>query len=357
MITWKRLGLKNYKFPDIKEYSKEYLKYPKPLPQGIRLEEYSNNLDIIEPQGLDTPIEQGLGREIIRHASKSYNSGIYLLASEGVKLDEPIRMEFNMDKQNPSLVDYNIIVAGPNSEISLIFDYSTEEEVNAFHNGLTKVYGGQGSIVNIIKIQRMNKDSYNFDSNIAFIEGNGRVNWISVELATKISASNYTTILDGLASQSDLKSVYLGDGSSKMDLGYTMVHKGPRSISNIETKGILKDKSKKIFRGNLDFKRGAKHSKGVEEEYVILFDPTVKSDSIPALLCEEDDVEGEHAVSAGQIDESKLFYLMSRGLNEREAKKLIVEASFKPIINKIPCYELRKQIDKEIEGRLINGQF
>ena len=132
-----------------------------------------------------------------------------------------------------------------------------------------------------------------------------------------------------------------------------MIHRGARSISKIDTKGVLLDRAKKVFNGKLDFKRGARHSKGEEEEYVILLDPTVKSDSIPALLCEEDDVEGAHAVSAGQINEDKLFYLMSRGLDERESKKLIVEASFRPIIDKIPIEDLRREVKDEIERRLI----
>ena len=80
----------------------------------------------------------------------------------------------------------------------------------------------------------------------------------------------------------------------------------------------------------------------------------IRDSSIPALLCDEDDVEGEHAASAGQIDENRLFYLMSRGLDEREAKKLIIEASFRPVIEKIPLENLRKLISNEVDRRLIN---
>lgn len=111
----------------------------------------------------------------------------------------------------------------------------------------------------------------------------------------------------------------------------------------------------KIFKGTLDFKKGASRSKGIEEEYAILLDKTVKADAIPLLLCEEDDVEGQHAASAGQIDSDKLFYLMSRGLDEKEAKKLIVEASFTPIIDKIPMEYLKEEITKEIHRRIVNA--
>ncbi|MNV83713.1 FeS cluster assembly protein SufD [compost metagenome] len=125
-----------------------------------------------------------------------------------------------------------------------------------------------------------------------------------------------------------------------------------RTKSDIETRGVLKDTSKKIFRGTLDFKKGATRSNGAEGEHVILLSPSVKSDSIPLLLCGEDDVTGAHAASVGKIDENKLFYLMSRGFNEKEAKKLIIEGSFSDIIDEIPLIELREEILDNIQRRL-----
>lgn len=346
-MLWKRIKLKDFDFPNVVNYNKEYIKSSN-IPNEIQLNETTRDIE------LDIDEAKGLGDKFIVFARDSYNSGISLSLPQNIKVNSPIKVEFNMDMENPVVIDKNIIVAESGSESTIIFDYNSTKKVNAFHNGLTVVYAKENAVVNIVKIQRLNDISFSFDSNIAFVEGGGIVNWISVELGSNISGASYSTFLEGEASESALSSIYLGDGERKMDLEYSMIHKGPRSISSIETKGVLKDNAKKVFRGNLDFKRGARHSKGVEEEYVILLDPTVKSDSIPALLCEEDDVEGEHAASAGQIDENRLFYLMSRGLSEREAKKLIIEASFRPVVDKIPFEDLRLIISKEIEGRLID---
>ena len=348
-MLWKRIKLENFDFPNVVKYNKEYIDY-KDISDKIQLTKNPRDID------LDINIDdvKGLGNRFISFSKEFHNSGIDLFLPRNIKVNNPIKIEFNMDSDNPMVIDKNIIIAEPYSEATIIFDYSSTKEVNAFHNGLTLVYARENAIVNIVKIQRINDISPSFDSNIAFVQGQGQVNWISIELGGSISGTNFSTFLEGEASECNLSSIYLGDGERKMDLGYSMIHKGPRSISNIETKGVLKDKSKKVFRGNLDFKKGARHSKGVEEEYVILLDPTVKSDSIPALLCEEDDVEGEHAASAGQIDENRLFYIMSRGLSEKEAKKLIIESSFRPIIDKIPFEDLQLIINKEIEGRLMN---
>lgn len=347
-MLWKRIRLEDFEFPSVASYTKDYIICEDKLPTGVNLSKITKDIH------LDTTNIEGVGEKFVSFVNESYNSGIALSLPKNTKINNPIKVEFNMDNENPIVIDKNIIIAESGSEVTLVIDYSSTENVESFHNGLTVVYAKEDTIVNIIKLQRMNDISRSFDSNIAFVEGLGKVNWISVEIGSSISGSNYSTFLEGEVSESNLSSIYLGDGTRRMDLEYSMIHQGPRSISNIESKGVLKDHSKKVFRGNLDFKRGARHSKGAEEEYVILLDPTVKSDSIPALLCEEDDVEGEHAASAGQIDENRLFYLMSRGLSEREAKKLIIEASFRPIIDRIPLEDLRELISLEVERRLIN---
>lgn len=350
-MVWKRIGLDDFHFPDGGSYTKDYIKHGELPSEGVELckidEKKEKYIDLNE-----------IGRqnsELISFVDEHYNSGLFLSLSPGIKINEPIMLEFNMDKDNKTVIDKDIIVAEHDSEATIIIDYSSDDTKEVFHNGLTVVYAKENSKINIVKLQRINHMSRNFDSNIAFIEGQGKVNWISVELGSSISGSNFFNFLKGEACEANLSSIYLADGIRKMDLEYSMIHQGARSISSIESKGVLKDKAKKVFRGNLDFKRGARSAKGVEEEYVILLDPTVKSDSIPALMCGEDDVIGEHAASAGQIDENKLFYLMSRGLSERDAKKLIVEASFAPIINKIPVKELRVLIGSEVERRLINA--
>ena len=355
MITWKRIRLDNFLFPKIYDYKKEFIRLEEELPLGIRLDKIYDTIDRKKINWLSTNEINGLGKEFISFVNEFYNSGISLYLQKDIKINKPLVIEFNMDKENPTVIDKNIIVAEPNSEATIIFHYSTDDDIEAFHNGFTEIHAKENSTITIIKVQRVNSLSHNFDTNIAYVKGEGKVNWISVELGSHISGSDYTTFLEEEASESNLSSIYLGDGNRKMDLSYSMIHKGPRSISNIETRGALMDNSKKVFRGNLDFKKGARLSKGAEEEYVLLLDPTVKSDSIPALLCEEDDVQGEHAASAGQISESQLFYLMSRGLSEREAKKLIIEGAFRPIIDRIPLEGLKQIIDSEIERRLMNA--
>ncbi|GFN35774.1 Fe-S cluster assembly protein SufD [Tepidimicrobium xylanilyticum] len=341
---------------NVVDYKKDYIKFDTKLPEGVILEKINKSKNEIVMDYLIVKEFEKTKNEFTPFIEESYNTGIVYYIPRNIKIDKPIKIEFNMDEENPVVINQNIIVAEEGSETTIIMDYTSCGEVEAFHKGITKIFAKENAKINIIKIQRMNDKSQSSDYNIAYVKSNGKINWITVELGSCIANSNYSNYLEGEASKAYLSSIYLGNGNKKIDLEYSMIHEGPMSISNIESKGVLMNHAKKMFKGNLDFKKGARLSKGKEEEYVILLDPTVKSESIPALLCHEDDVEGEHAASAGQINENKLFYLMSRGLEEKEAKKLIVEASFKPIIDRIPFEDYQKIVLDEVERRLIDGK-
>ncbi|NLO10027.1 MAG: Fe-S cluster assembly protein SufD [Clostridiales bacterium] len=300
--------------------------------------------------------EYGVSKELVAECENSYNSGLFIELPEAITIDEPIRVEYSLDKSNPSVVDYNIIYAGAASKATIVIDYATEDQTESYHNGAMKIYAKEGSDITIVKIQRMNDMSHHFDSHIAYVSPYARAKFIQIELGSKHSVTNYIGSIKE-SGEATISSIYFGDGTRLIDLSYHMKHIGRRSISNIQTKGALKDYAVKTFRGTIDFEKGASQSDGSEEEYVILLDKNVTSNAIPLLLCSEDDVKGQHAASAGKVDSDKLFYMMSRGFTREEAMKMIVEASFQPIIEHIPFADLRQLISDDIHGRIINEKL
>ena len=114
------------------------------------------------------------------------------------------------------------------------------------------------------------------------------------------------------------------------------------------------DKARKMFRGNLIFNTGAVRADGSEKETVLLLSPEARSETIPALYCGEEDVSGEHAASAGRISDQQLYYLMSRGLSLKEARKVLVEAALNPLLTGYPYCLSGETIKDEIQRRLYN---
>ena len=176
-----------------------------------------------------------------------------------------------------------------------------------------------------------------------------------IEAGAAHTASEPHVTLAGDEGRADVWGLYFGDEARKIDLNYVIRQEGRRTDANMQVRGALLDHSVKTFRGTLDFIQGARGSVGKEDEEVMLFSPHVRNRSVPLMLSHEGDVDGHHAVSIGRMDEDKLFYLMSRGLDERAAQQLIVEASFEPVLARIEQEELRTEIKDYLERRLLGG--
>ena len=116
--------------------------------------------------------------------------------------------------------------------------------------------------------------------------------------------------------------------------------------------GAVADDEEKSFKGTIDFKEGAKKAVGEELEKCIILSKSAKSKSLPMLLCHEEDVVGAHGVSSGSIEKEKLFYLMSRGLTEKEAKNLIIKSNFNKLIENVPNKNIQEEIIEYIDKKL-----
>ncbi len=181
---------------------------------------------------------------------------------------------------------------------------------------------------------------------------NARVEFISADLGRGNFSADVEIDLRGDDSAADFEAVYFGDGKRKLDFNYVIRQRGKRTAATMNVRGALTDLSDKIFRGTLDFQRGAKGSKGRELEEVIILSSGTRNRSVPLMLAEEDEVDGHHAVSIGRLDEEKIFYLMSRGLDKAAAERLIVEAAFNPVIEKFSDEKLRAQVKENLQRRL-----
>ena len=229
-----------------------------------------------------------------------------------------------------------------NSDMIIIFKGD-----NAFLN--TKIVIDSNKDNNITIINLTSKDSKSFIS-IENTVGKGIKSTVNfIELGGIVKVSNYYSINNG---ENYFNSLYLGKNTDKIDMNYYMGLNEKNSISNINVQGSLSDKSYKSFKGTIDFYEGSSKSIGKEIENCILLSDEAISRSLPVLLCHEEDVEGAHGVSTGKIDDDKLFYLMSRGISEKESKKLIINANYNTIIDNIPDEEVKDIIKNKINEEI-----
>ena len=238
-----------------------------------------------------------------------------------------------------------------------ILDEAEEENVpyNINHIKDIAIFAFIGLVVASVYVliaNMLDKKSNSFLSIENVLKENAKLDHILVDFGGQNKISNYYTNLEGDFSENNLKTVYLGTENNLLDINYNIEVYGKNAKCNIEAEGAINGKSHKNFKGTIDFKKGCENSKGKENENCMILSDIAKSKSLPMLLCEEENVEGEHGVSSGKIDESKLFYIMAKGISDKDAKKLIVKANFSKIINEINDETLQSKILEIIDNNL-----
>lgn len=238
------------------------------------------------------------------------------------------------------------VPAGESRELTVV--YRQEQQ------GTVKIKVGPQGKLKLTQIQLLPTDAEHANQVEISLAKAAELELVAVEAGGQKAVSKVHVELAGDDAKADVQVLYFGDEARKLDMNYVLVQQGRHTEANLQVYGALLGTCHKVFRGTLDFRQGSKGSKGHEKEQVVVLSSKVRNSSVPLMLSGEDDVEGHHAVSMGKMDENKLFYLMSRGLDLVEARKLVVEAAFNPVLDKIDDAGLCQEVEAYIKERLAN---
>ena len=150
--------------------------------------------------------------------------------------------------------------------------------------------------------------------------------------------------LRGDTARMDIDTRYLASGAEQRDFNYVIRHRGKKTISNMDANGVLTGTSKKVLRGTIDLIHGCKGSEGSERETVLLANRGVDNKTVPTILCDEDDVAGNHGATIGHVRPEQLFYLGCRGLSQEAAEALFVTAKLEDAALGAPEGQIRANV-------------
>ena len=162
--------------------------------------------------------------------------------------------------------------------------------------------------------------------------------------------------LEGRESSFEANVCYRLKDTEKYDLNCEAVHEGKRTQSAIAASGVLADKASKLMRGTIDFRTGCSGSVGNESEDVLLLSEEVRNQSVPVILCSEEDVVGNHGASIGRPDEDMLFYMETRGVDEETACEMLAQAKIDSVIRKIPDASIRDMLQEKTCTKAQGGE-
>ena len=334
---------KNYKINNIELD----LEFPNKIEEfgGLTISGDTSNFNISDEVS-KIPLKYGNGLE----------SHIFEKGNQNIKISETktglLYLDFNFNEENHDLIENIEIDANTKSKTTIYIKYMSDDNFECYHNGIIRVNAKANSKTNIVVVNMLNNKSNNLLSIENNLEENARVDYTIVDFGGKTSITNYYSNIKENGAKANINTIYLGAGNQVFDINYIAELFGKNTETNIEVQGALKDEARKNFKGTIDFKKGSKKAKGDENEFCMLLSDKAKSKALPMLLCTEEDVEGNHSSAAGKIEDDKLFYIMSRGLSEKDAMKLIVKAKFNKILETIKDEELKQEIVDEIDKRL-----
>ena len=296
------------------------------------------------------PIESTvIDKEITSRIGLTFNKYLNIDINIDNSKDDII-LEYDFSGNDNLVVNFNInYLDNSNGNIIIKFKSLDNNKHICFYK--ENLINKENSSGNITIINMLNNNSYMFTSILNSVLDNSNITHNIIDIGGSIRISNIFGKTYKYANNI-FNNIYIGLGNSTIDSYYYLDNIGNNSFNNLVVEGVLNGNSNKNFRGIIDLESGASSSRGIEGENCILLSDRCRSRSLPVLLCGEENVEGAHGVSTGKIDQDKLFYIMSRGYNRKEAEKLIVMSRFNNILNNISNEEIRSELYEYIENLL-----
>lgn len=285
--------------------------------------------------------ETGVGADMRAYLNFLAGGTAVLATEEGEEAEATIRVTTHEGEASGASID---IVAAPNSTFSIALSLDSDADAPAFMGSTMRVFAGAGARVDItVYLTASDAVTCVEDSGFVLDEG-ARVNVRHVVLGGGFTATGLAADLRGDRSRIDVDTSYLASGTQQRDFNYIIRHRGRKTVSNMDANGVLTGTSKKCLRGTIDLIHGAKGAEGNERETVLLASKGVDNKTVPNILCDEDDVAGNHGATIGHVRPDQLFYAACRGLPQEQAEALFLSAKLEDAALQAPNDAVRANV-------------
>lgn len=285
--------------------------------------------------------ETGVGADMRAYLNFLAGGTAVLATEEGEEAEATIRVTTHEGEASGASID---IVAAPNSTFSIALSLDSDADAPAFMGSTMRVFAGAGARVDIT-VYLTASDAVTCVEDSGFVlDEDARVNVRHVVLGGGFTATGLAADLRGDRSRIDVDTSYLASGTQQRDFNYIIRHRGRKTVSNMDANGVLTGTSKKCLRGTIDLIHGAKGAEGNERETVLLASKGVDNKTVPNILCDEDDVAGNHGATIGHVRPDQLFYAACRGLSQEQTEALFLSAKLEDAALRSPNDAVRANV-------------
>ncbi|MFC1654118.1 Fe-S cluster assembly protein SufB [Patescibacteria group bacterium] len=285
-----------------------------------------------------------------------WSGGSFVYVPPGVEVKMPLQTYFRINAPNAGQFERTLIIADEGSKVHYVEgctapSYSSE----SLHSAVVEIYIKKGARVQYTTVQNWYKTVYNLVTKRAWVEEEGEMVWTDFNMGSKLTMKYPSFVLAGKGARGETLSMALATKDQHQDTGSRAIHLAPYTKSTIVSKSISKDGGRASYRGKVMMGPKAKGAKSKVVCDALLLDDLSRSDTYPTNQILNKNTSLEHEATVSKIGEEQLFYLMSRGLSEEDASKMVVNGFVAPLVKKLPleyAIEMNRLIDMEMEGSI-----
>lgn len=285
-----------------------------------------------------------------------WSGGSFVYVPKGVHVDIPLQSYFRLNAKGAGQFEHTLIIVDDDAYLHFIEGCSAPKyNVANLHAGCVELYVGKNSTLRYSTIENWSKNMYNLNTKRARVEEGGKVEWISGSFGSHVSYLYPMSILAGRGARAEFTGVTFAGKGQNLDTGCKMVHSAPDTSSYVSTRSISKDGGISTFRSSVVVNSQAKNSKSSVSCQSLMLDAESRSDTIPAMDIRTQQADIGHEAKIGRISDDAVFYLMSRGLSEEDARALIVSGFADNVGKELPleyAVEMNNLIRLEMKGSI-----
>ncbi|MBS7007416.1 Fe-S cluster assembly protein SufB [Anaerostipes sp.] len=285
-----------------------------------------------------------------------WSGGSFVYVPPGVSVDIPLQSYFRLNAPGAGQFEHTLIIVDEGARLHFIEGCSAPKYNTAnLHAGCVELFVGKNAKLRYSTIENWSKNMYNLNTKRALVEEGGTMEWVSGSFGSRVSYLYPMTILKGKKSRMDFTGITFAGNGQNLDTGAKVVHSGAETSSFINTKSISKDGGASTFRSSVVIGKHARNSKAAVSCQSLMLDNISRSDTIPAMDIRTDDADVGHEAKIGRISDDAIFYLMSRGISEEDARAMIVSGFADNISKELPleyALEMNNLIQLEMKGSI-----
>lgn len=285
-----------------------------------------------------------------------WSGGSFVYVPKGVHLDIPLQSYFRLNAKGAGQFEHTLIIVENDAYLHFIEGCSAPKyNVANLHAGCVELFVGKNATLRYSTIENWSKNMYNLNTKRAIVDEGGKIEWISGSFGSHVSYLYPMSVLNGKGARSEFTGVTFAGNGQNLDTGTKIVHNAPETSSYVNTRSISKDGGINTFRSAVVIGAKAKGSKSAVSCESLMVDDISRSDTIPAMDVRCADADVGHEAKIGRISDETVFYLMSRGLSEEEARALIVRGFADNVSKELPleyAVEMNNLITLEMKGSI-----